>query len=132
MTCFETLVGKVDAENVEYWLLGDLNCNLGAPILDHKSKTLSFIAELYNLGQLIEEPTRITESTSTMIDLVFTNTPDNVACSGVSHVGISDHSLIYAFRKLSTGRSNVGHNTEISKLSIQAVSEQISVHRIGT
>ena len=106
---FETLVNKLDAENVEYWLLGDLNCNLGAPILDHKSKTLSGTADLYNLEQLIEEPTRITESTSTMIDLIFTNTPDNVACSGVSDVGISDHSLIYPFRKLSTGRSNVGH-----------------------
>ena len=109
---FETLVGKLDAENAEYWLLGDLNCNLGAPILDHKSKILSGIADLYNLEQLIEEPTRITESTSTMIDLIFTNTPDNVACSGVSHVGISDHSLICAFRKLSTGRSNVGHKTD--------------------
>ena len=108
---FDTLVGKLDAENVEYWLLGNLNCNLGAPILDHKSETLSGIADLYNLEQLIEEPTRITESTSTMIDSIFTNTPDNVACSGVSHVGISDHSLIYAFRKLSTGRFNVGHKT---------------------
>ena len=108
---FETLVGKLDAVNVEYWLSGDLNCNLGAPILDHRSKILSGIADLYNLEQLIEEPTCITESTSTMIDLIFTNTPDNVACSGVSNVGISDHSLIYAFRKLSTGRSNVGHKT---------------------
>ena len=108
---YETLVGELDAENVGYWLLGDLNCNLGAPIFDHKSKTLSGIADLYNLEQLIEEPTRITESTSTMIDLIFTNTTDNVACSGVSHVGISDHSLIYAFRKLSAGRSNVGHKT---------------------
>ena len=87
-----------ESENVEYWLLGDLNCNLGAPILDHKSKTLSGIADLYNPEQLIEEPTRITESTYTMIDLIFTSTPDNVASSGVSHVGISDHSLIYAFR----------------------------------
>ena len=108
---FETLVGKLDAENVEYWLLGDLSCNLGAPILDHKSKTLSGIADLYNLEKLIEEPTRITESTSTMIDLIFANTPGNVACSGVCHVGISDHILIYAFRKLSTGRSNVAHKT---------------------
>ena len=107
----ETLIGKLDAENVEYWLLGDLNCNLGAPTLDHKSRILSGIADLYNLEQLIDEPTRITESSSTMIDLIFTNTPDNVACSGVSHVGISDHSLIYAFRKLSTGLSNKAHKT---------------------
>ena len=38
-----------------------------------------------------------------MIDLIFTNTVDKIVCSGVSHVGIRDHSLVYAFRKLSTG-----------------------------
>ncbi len=46
-----------------------------------------------------------------MIDHIFTNTPDKIVCSGVSHVGISDHSLIYAFRKLSTGLHNKGHST---------------------
>ena len=37
--------------------------------------------------------------------------PDNVVCSGVSHVGISDHSLVYAYRKLSSGLLNKGHTT---------------------
>ena len=46
-----------------------------------------------------------------MIDHILTNTPDKIVCSGVSHVGISDHSLIYAFRKLSTGLHNKGHST---------------------
>ena len=32
--------------------------------------------------------------------------PDRIVCSGVSHIGISDHSLVYAFRKLSTGVSD--------------------------
>ena len=60
---------------------------------------------------MINEPTRITETSSTMIDHIFTNTPDKIICSGVSHVGISDHSLIYAFRKVSTGLHNKGHST---------------------
>ena len=96
---FETLVGKIDAENIEYYLMGDLNCDL------------SSIADLYNLHQIIDEPTRITTSSSTMIDLIFTNTVDKIVCSGVSHVGISDHSLVYAFRKLSTGLPTKGHTT---------------------
>ncbi len=37
--------------------------------------------------------------------------PDKIVCSGVSHIGISDHSLVYAFRKLSTGLSRKGHST---------------------
>ena len=91
------------AENVEHYLLGDLNCDLGSPDLESNSRSLIGITELYGLYQLIGEPTRITETSSTMIDHIFTNTPDKNVCSGVSHVGISDHSLIYAFRKLSTG-----------------------------
>ena len=38
---------------------------------------------------------------STVIDVIFTSHPDNVSYSGVSYVGISDHSLIYVFRKIS-------------------------------
>jgi hypothetical protein len=69
------------------------------------------IAELYNLSQLINEPTRTTDSSSTLIDHIFTNTPDKVVCSGVSHVSISDHTLIYAFRKLSISLPTRGHST---------------------
>ena len=101
----------LDAENAEYYLLGDLNCDLGSPVLESSSRSLISITELYGLHQLISEPTPIIETSSTMIDLIFTNTPDKIVCSGVSHVGISDHSLIYAFRKLSTGLHNKGHST---------------------
>ena len=108
---FETFIDMLDAENVEYYLLGDLNCDLGSPDLESNSRSLIGITELYGLHQLISEPTRITETSSTMIDHIFTNTPDKIVCSGVSHVDISDHSLIYAFRKLSTGLHNKGHST---------------------
>ena len=108
---FETLVGKLDAENVEFYVLGDLNCNLKSATLDHNSNLLTNIANLFNLRQLIDESTRITESSSTLIDVIFTNVPDKIVCSGVSHIGISDHSLVYAFRKLSTGFSSRGHST---------------------
>ena len=101
----------LDAENIEYYLMDDLNCDLSSKELDHNSTKLLNIADLYNLHQVINEPTRITISSSTMIDLIFTNTVDKIVCSGVSHVGISDHSLVYAFRKLSTGLSTKGHTT---------------------
>ncbi len=69
------------------------------------------------------------------IDHIFTNTPDKIICSGVSHVGISDHSLINAFRKLSTGLHNKGHSTvndrQFKNLTLK-VFEVIFFHRIGT
>ena len=47
-------------------------------------------------------------SSSSLIDLIFTNQPDLVSFSGVSHVGISDHSLVYAFRKVSIPPASKG------------------------
>ena len=92
-------------------LLGDVNCDIGRPVLDHPTRVLTVIANLYSMHQLISEPTRITETSSTTIDLIFTNDPDKIVCSGVSHIGISDHSLIYSFRKLSTGLFLKRHST---------------------
>ena len=78
--------------------MGDLNCDLQSK--DNGTvKALLNITDIYGLEQLINEPTRITPSTSTLIDVIFTNRPENVYCSGVSHVAISDHSLVYAYRK---------------------------------
>ena len=87
-----------------------LNCNIGASVLDHSTRVLTGITDIFGLNQLINEPTRITQLSSTTIDLIFTNEPDKIVCSGVSHVGISDHSLIYSFRKLTTGLFIKGHS----------------------
>ena len=110
-TYFESLIGRIDAENVEFYLMGDLNCNLAAPQLDHNANLLSSIADVYSLQQLITDSTRCTDSSSTLIDLIFTNCPERVVCSGVSHIGISDHSLIYVYRKLSIDPPSRGHTT---------------------
>ena len=48
---------------------------------------------------MINEPTRITDKSSTLIDLCITNSPANVVNSGVLHLSISDHSLVYMVRK---------------------------------
>ena len=40
-------------------------------------------------------------TTSSLIDHIVTNTPEKISDSGVFHTGISDHSLIFAIRKIS-------------------------------
>ena len=75
---------------------------------DRATNTLNHICDAYQLSQVITEPTRITPSTRTLIDLVLTNSPEKVVCSGVVRVGISDHDLIYAYRRISIS-PNVGH-----------------------
>ena len=101
----------MDAEGLEYYIMGDTNANLIASNLDNNSRRLTDIADVYGLQQLISEPTRVSSFSSTMIDLIFTNSPTRVVCSGVSHISISDHSLIYVFRKLAVGLSINHHST---------------------
>ena len=84
------------------YILGDLNCNLlqEKALFNVPTSKLNSIYELYQLSQLINEPTRVTLTTSSLIDHVVTNTPEKISHSGVVHTGISDHSLIYAIRKI--------------------------------
>ena len=76
------------------------------------TRLLCEISDTYGLQQLITEPTRITESSSSLIDVIFTNCINRVVCSGVLHIGISDHSLIYVYRKLSPEFAFKGHSTK--------------------
>jgi len=69
---FESFVGKLDANNVEFYLMDDLNCNLVSPQLDINTVLLTNIADIYNLHQLIDSPTRITNTSSTLIGVIFT------------------------------------------------------------
>ena len=50
----------------------------------------------YSLKNVIREPTRISQNAQTIIDLIITSHPENINTTGVSHLGISDHSLVYA------------------------------------
>ena len=82
--------------------MGDFNCNLASPQPDKNTVLLTSLADVYGLHQLINNPTLVTDTSSTLIDVIFTNCSDKVACSGVSRVSLSDHSLVYAFRKITT------------------------------
>ena len=57
-------------------------------------------ATVYQLTQIINDPTRITEYTESLLDVCITSSPEKIISSGVIHLGISDHSLIYPVRKL--------------------------------
>ena len=60
----------------------------------------------YQYTQLIKESTRVTNSSSTLIDLFLTNEPNNFTSMGVSIVlDISYHNLIYPIRKHSSVKS---------------------------
>ena len=80
LSSFESLIGKLDRENVEYFVMGDLNCDMISTRSDNNTLILTSIADIYGLQQLISEPTRITPTSSTLIDLIYTNCADKIAC----------------------------------------------------
>ena len=96
---FEKVIAKIDAENKELYLLGDINCNLLPEANTYDSSYLTNIFDIFGLSQLITEPTRVTPVSKTLIDLCITNSLEKVTNSGVIHLGISDHSLVFLTRK---------------------------------
>jgi hypothetical protein len=97
----------MDSENKEIILLGDYNCDwsrLDSNSANAQTNKLAGIAQTFQFQQLISDPTRITANSKTLIDLAFTNKPELINGSGVIHLWISDHSLIYIQRKISVPR----------------------------
>ena len=96
----ECLIASIDSQDKEYILMGDLNCNKLSEHPDRSTLQLNRICELYQLRQVIESATRITENTETLIAVIITSDSPKILSSGVLHVGMSDHSLVYAIRKV--------------------------------
>ena len=66
-----------------------MNIDMATTKSDNDARQLNNIADI--CGQLINEPTRITDKSTSLIDLIYTNSPERVVCSRVAHVCISDH-----------------------------------------
>ncbi len=65
---FDNNLAQVSAGGNDVYLVGDMNINL----LDGGNEQLLHIASDHGLTQLISSPTRITGTSSTLIDLIFT------------------------------------------------------------
>ena len=64
--------------------VGVFNCNLTSLQPDINTVLLTNIVDIYNRYQLIDSPTRITNTSSTLIDVIFTNCQNNIVSAGVS------------------------------------------------
>ena len=56
-----------------------------------QTRALKDFIEVNQLEQLITEPTRTTETSSTLLDLLITSTPNPFISAKVIKAGISDH-----------------------------------------
>jgi endonuclease/exonuclease/phosphatase family metal-dependent hydrolase len=88
---------KLDDENKEIIITGDFNCDLlKKDYVNPNIKMMKDLIDIYQLQQHIDKPSRTTNYSQTLIDLILTKIEDNKTIdSGVIELGISDHSLVY-------------------------------------
>ena len=102
----ETNLSYLDREGKEIILLGDTNCDFTSipkgQLGNNNAKHLRSIYDLFSFTQLIEEPTRVTLGTATLIDHIATTCPNNALESGVLKISMSDHYMVYCIRKLNS------------------------------
>ena len=80
---------------LEIIIVGDLNCDCLNATLKQTERLLEFTM-VNELEQLINEPTRVTSTTtSTLIDVLITSTPNLFKDSGVIDITLSNHYPIY-------------------------------------
>ena len=94
---FDKTLDYAVSQNMSCIILGDFfNCN-SMPDQQHdcNAQKLLFYADMYGLNQLIHNATRVTNTTSTTIDLIFVTDKELYRETGIFRTSISDHYLIY-------------------------------------
>lgn len=95
ITHFESMIENCQSENKEMIIMGDFNLDL----FKQQTHWMSSVTAL-QLSQLITSATRVTKTTSTLLDHVYTNSPQNVHSTHVPKIGLSDHFPTFVVRKL--------------------------------
>ena len=85
--------------------MGDFNFDFGINL----NKKWHNLIELFDLTQSVSKPTRVTESSSTIIDHIYSTKPENIIESFVPSLSISDHFPICFTRKINnkTRKTNI-------------------------
>ena len=79
-------------------ILGDLNCDLRKACME--SRALNNFSSEINLQQLIKNPTRITVTTKSLLNVILISCPQSVHSSGVINYYISDHLPVFVELKV--------------------------------
>ena len=99
----EDTLSLAATENKEILLVGDLNANfLPRQCTDRISREVKDLLKGIGMSQLIKEPTRITEHSSSLIDVILSTHPHNIPVANVIPLGLSDHYMVGCVRKMNS------------------------------
>lgn len=129
---YEDILTDLFSSSDALFCIGDFNIDMGN--LGNKlSESLQSIADVFGLKQLITEPTRISNYSSSTIDLIFYN-QDDVVDVGTRDIQVSDHNLIFCNIQTENKNADVSYSfkyrrlTSINKLLFQHDLENIPWH----
>ena len=91
----EVSLSKLDPA-AEFYILGDMNIDISqdsALLTRYRA-----IMNIFNCSQIINEATRVTPDSSTVLDHIMTNSVGKVKGKGVIPSGFSDHFMVYCSR----------------------------------
>ena len=121
LTNIENTLEKAYLENKELILFGDFNINFVNGVCSNNSWTQ--ITNCYNLVQLVTEHTRVTQTSATTIDHVYTNMPQHFLNTHIYKESLSDHYLLSFTRKIS-GKSTTSTHNSITYRSFKNLDNQ--------
>ena len=90
-------------------ITGDMNTNVGSTGYNLLVNALRTFYSILDLTQINKEPTRVCESSKSIIDLLLVSDFHKISQQGVIECGMSDHIATYCSRKVSKQQVNV-HN----------------------
>ena len=125
---FECCISKIRSD-CEVMIMGDFNvdffkqnCSL--------YKNYKNILDLFDLNQLIKTVTRLTDTSSTLIDHIVCNNKSKICQSGTLSIGLSDHFAIYCTRKVLKSQIGRSHNVikirSLRNYSVEVLLETLS------
>ena len=106
---------SIDTGAKEIYIFGDFKINMyknneyivhenyrvSTKFVSGDTKNYNHFCTMRGLKQLIQCPTRVTCSTSALIDHVLASFPLKVSLKGLINLGLSDHQLIFCTQKIS-------------------------------
>ena len=119
---FPSNLKLIDFKKTEDYFLRDFNNNLHVndKFVLKENQSLDFrnvnspliskykeLCQKFSLKEIIQEPTHMSSTTSSLLDHILTTTGWKISQKGVINVRLSDHKLIYCTQKILRTKANI-------------------------
>lgn len=101
----ESTLERTQGENKETLIMGDININFVNGVVSNEK--WQAVVDAFQLTQVITSPTRVTATSDTLIDHIYTTHPQHVRASKVGVFSASDHFPVVMLRKRNSTKTDI-------------------------